>query len=271
MAVIPLRLGEPPRQLFAMLQPAGGAAPRQHGVLLCNPFGQEAIRAHRLVRVLGDRLAAAGFAVMRFDYYGTGDSGRRRYGGTPAALDRRHRRGRRRTALAIGHLAHHLDRHPPRGQPGGGCRGPRAAPPGAVDPLGSDHRRRGVPRGTGLGARVLDTGRIGWPRHGTPPQPLSNASPGPDDEALGFPLGESLRADIRDISARSFAQCPSPMTVISSADASPCCRVPTQVERSARVHRIASELEWVAISQMRSAVVPSDALQAVNDALGAGP
>ena len=61
------------RELFGLhLHPRG--APRGHAILLCNPFGQEAIRAHRLYRVLGDRLAAAGFDVMRFDYFGSGDS-----------------------------------------------------------------------------------------------------------------------------------------------------------------------------------------------------
>lgn len=43
-------------------------------VLLCNPFGEEAVRAHRAYRVLAQRLEAAGYPVMRFDYAGTGDS-----------------------------------------------------------------------------------------------------------------------------------------------------------------------------------------------------
>lgn len=61
------------RELFAIHQPPPGA-PRSHAVVLCNPFGQEAIRAHRFYRVLADRLAANGFDVLRFDYFGTGDS-----------------------------------------------------------------------------------------------------------------------------------------------------------------------------------------------------
>jgi pimeloyl-ACP methyl ester carboxylesterase len=62
------------RELFGIhLQPKPGTA-RGHAVLLCNAFGQEAIRAHRLYRVLGDRLASVGFDVLRFDYYGSGDS-----------------------------------------------------------------------------------------------------------------------------------------------------------------------------------------------------
>jgi pimeloyl-ACP methyl ester carboxylesterase len=44
------------------------------GVVLCNPFGYEAMCLHRVYRVLAERLAAAGIAVLRFDYHGTGDS-----------------------------------------------------------------------------------------------------------------------------------------------------------------------------------------------------
>lgn len=59
-------------QLFGLFHPAG--EPSGKAVLLCPPFGQEAIRTHRLYRVLAERLARAGHAVLRFDYRGTGDS-----------------------------------------------------------------------------------------------------------------------------------------------------------------------------------------------------
>jgi pimeloyl-ACP methyl ester carboxylesterase len=49
-------------------------APRGTGVVLCNPFGYEAIAAYRGYRELAGRLSAEGFAVLRFDYDGTGDS-----------------------------------------------------------------------------------------------------------------------------------------------------------------------------------------------------
>jgi uncharacterized protein len=42
--------------------------------VLCNPFGQEAVRSHRMYRVLAERLAKVGIACLRFDYVGTGDS-----------------------------------------------------------------------------------------------------------------------------------------------------------------------------------------------------
>jgi pimeloyl-ACP methyl ester carboxylesterase len=44
------------------------------GVVLCNPFGYEAMCTHRTYRQLAERLAIAGFHVLRFDYHGTGDS-----------------------------------------------------------------------------------------------------------------------------------------------------------------------------------------------------
>jgi pimeloyl-ACP methyl ester carboxylesterase len=43
-------------------------------VLLCNPFGEEAARAHRIYRVLATRLERAGYMTLRFDYGATGDS-----------------------------------------------------------------------------------------------------------------------------------------------------------------------------------------------------
>lgn len=43
-------------------------------MLLCNPFGEEAARAHRIYRVLATALERAGYASLRFDLSGTGDS-----------------------------------------------------------------------------------------------------------------------------------------------------------------------------------------------------
>jgi pimeloyl-ACP methyl ester carboxylesterase len=43
-------------------------------VLLCNPFGQDAIYAHRIYATLASKLSKLGQHVLRFDYYGSGDS-----------------------------------------------------------------------------------------------------------------------------------------------------------------------------------------------------
>lgn len=70
----PLLFGPPSRQLFGMLHPARGGDQAGRAVLMCPPFGQEAIRSHRLFSVLADRLARSGISVLRLDYHGTGDS-----------------------------------------------------------------------------------------------------------------------------------------------------------------------------------------------------
>lgn len=59
--------------LFARLHVPADARARA-GVVLCPPFGLESACAARTYRILGDALDAEGFAVLGFDYEGTGDS-----------------------------------------------------------------------------------------------------------------------------------------------------------------------------------------------------
>jgi dienelactone hydrolase len=72
--MIAFHFGAPERLLFGLFHPAGGGARDDRAVLLCNPFGQEAVRSHRLFRVLAERLARQGLPTLRFDYHATGDS-----------------------------------------------------------------------------------------------------------------------------------------------------------------------------------------------------
>jgi alpha-beta hydrolase superfamily lysophospholipase len=46
----------------------------QMGIVMCKPFGYEAVCMHRSWREFADEFAALGFPVIRFDYAGTGDS-----------------------------------------------------------------------------------------------------------------------------------------------------------------------------------------------------
>lgn len=55
---------------FGWLHEADG----ERGVVLCNPFGYDALCTHRGWRALAERIAAAGMPVLRFDYPGAGDS-----------------------------------------------------------------------------------------------------------------------------------------------------------------------------------------------------
>lgn len=75
MAGTPLHFGDSDRILYGVYHEAEKRAARAPAVLLFNPFGEEAIRAYRTFKVLSDRLARNGISVLRFDYFGTGDSG----------------------------------------------------------------------------------------------------------------------------------------------------------------------------------------------------
>jgi alpha-beta hydrolase superfamily lysophospholipase len=65
--------GDSARRRFGWLHlPNSGQA--RAGVVLCPPFGLEYLATHRTYRVAARQLASAGFAVLRFDWFGTGDS-----------------------------------------------------------------------------------------------------------------------------------------------------------------------------------------------------
>ena len=76
----PFFFGTRQRRLFGVYSPAraparsaaSGAGTR--AVVLCNPWGQEYLRAHRALRHLAGLLNDTGVHVLRFDYFGTGDS-----------------------------------------------------------------------------------------------------------------------------------------------------------------------------------------------------
>jgi pimeloyl-ACP methyl ester carboxylesterase len=74
LAKVPLYFGAPERPMFGFYHPPAGSRVRATGVLLCNPLGDDLIRAHRPFRHLAEDLSAAGFPVLRFDFDGTGDS-----------------------------------------------------------------------------------------------------------------------------------------------------------------------------------------------------
>ena len=70
----PFFFGSSEERLLGVHHPPRGRAPRERGILLCYPLGQEYMRAHRAFRQLGMLMARRGFHVLRFDWFGTGDS-----------------------------------------------------------------------------------------------------------------------------------------------------------------------------------------------------
>jgi alpha-beta hydrolase superfamily lysophospholipase len=71
-----IHFGSADRPLFGFYHPPSeGLLRRGAGVVLCNPLGTDQTRSERTYRHLAERLAVAGFACLRFDFFGTGDSG----------------------------------------------------------------------------------------------------------------------------------------------------------------------------------------------------
>lgn len=70
----PYYFGDSQKPLFGVYHPPRSQRIRNIGVVMCYPAGQEYMRSHRALQQLSTLLSKAGFHVMRFDYYGTGDS-----------------------------------------------------------------------------------------------------------------------------------------------------------------------------------------------------
>jgi alpha-beta hydrolase superfamily lysophospholipase len=82
---LPTWFGPPDASLFGVLHiPENGLA--RAGVVICPPLGKEHIDSYRGLKLLAQRLCARGFAVLRFDYAGTGDSAHEQ--DSPAAVSR---------------------------------------------------------------------------------------------------------------------------------------------------------------------------------------
>lgn len=84
MSTSPTWFGSGGRHLFGVVHiPEGGQA--KAGVVLCSSMGKEHVDTYRGLKLLAQELSAAGFAVLRFDYFGVGDSGGEQ--NDPAAVD----------------------------------------------------------------------------------------------------------------------------------------------------------------------------------------
>lgn len=66
--------GSARHRLFGIYHPAARVPRPPVGVVICPPFGHEYIRTHRTLRTLTTRLSASGVHVLKFDYFGCGDS-----------------------------------------------------------------------------------------------------------------------------------------------------------------------------------------------------
>lgn len=268
--MIPIRFGEPSRQLFGLFEPPTDGD-REHAVVLCNPFGQEAIRSHRLLKVLGERLARAGFSVLRFDFFGTGDSdGEDEEGDLRIWVDdvlRAHeevvrRSGHRECSWFGLRLGATL-----------------AALASASSPTAPHRLVLWDPVVDGLAyLEELRQAHVDTLVHNRPRvwESLRSDRDGSRDivdgsEVLGFPLTAELRRQIGDLSAASWAGCRARRLYLVGAGNPPAwagLEAPlrdagTPLARCA----IDTRIVWASQEAMNSAIVPADALRAILDAL----
>jgi pimeloyl-ACP methyl ester carboxylesterase len=61
-------------ELFGWLHRPAAMSPTSVGMVICKPFGYEALCTHRSIRVFADTAAQLGVPSLRFDYLGCGDS-----------------------------------------------------------------------------------------------------------------------------------------------------------------------------------------------------
>lgn len=268
--MIPIRFGGPSRQLYGLFQPPAGED-RRHCVVLCNPFGQEALRAHRMLKVLGDRLARAGYSVLRFDYFGTGDSDGQddegdlrswvgdvllaneevmRRSGYPEASWFGLRLGATLAALATAQAP--------------------AAPQRVLlwDPVVDGPGYLALLRQAHIAA-LMDNGPKVWESlRSDRDAAVKNVD---DTEALGFPLTGQLRRQIGDLSTASWARCRAGRVCLIGTGGSPELADLESCLRDAGTpctrYRIDTQIVWASHEAMNSAIVPADALQAILGAM----
>ena len=72
--ISPFYFGVENRRLFGCHHAPQSVPARSCGVVLCYPMGHEYVSSHRAYRLLAMRLSGVGFHVLRFDYFGCGDS-----------------------------------------------------------------------------------------------------------------------------------------------------------------------------------------------------
>lgn len=200
----PFYFGAPERPLYGCYHEPRSGLRRTCGAILCPPLWHEYIYSHRAYRQLAARLSHAGYPVLRFDYYGSGDSGGDEEQGefpqrltdiSTAVGEMRKRSGLAKVCLLGLRLGGTLS------MISGAERGDLE---GLVlwDPVvtGRAHIHE---------MRTLHTRRLGSlsrPKHGTPVER--------DDEILGYPLTRSMVADLENLDVLAIRRKPASNTLV---------------------------------------------------------
>ena len=191
----PFYFGSSDQQLFGIHHPPEGTEVRDGAVLLCPPMGHEYIAAHRPLQQLAVRLSRAGFHVLRFDFYGCGDSAGDMESATlehwledvaTAAQELRDTSGSRRLCLVGLRLGGSLAAMAASAAVAGGARDLFASVLWEPVVQGREYL-------TGLFASQRD-----WVRR-TFPKPRPETLDWPVPEVLGYPLPEVLQRELEAV------------------------------------------------------------------------
>lgn len=70
----PFFFGASEQRLFGVYHAPKNKAPHSQSILICSPISHEYMRSYHIIRQLSEKLANSGHHVLRFDWYGYGDS-----------------------------------------------------------------------------------------------------------------------------------------------------------------------------------------------------
>lgn len=244
--------GHASRALFGAFH-APQVSPRSTAVLLCNPFGEEAVRAHRIHRVLATQLSRAGYGVLRFDYFGTGDSAGMGEEATleewtdnvaTAAEELRRRTGVSRLAISGLRLGATI----------AALASPRITPHHLLlwDPVveGAPYLRELAEAHTQYMSEELDEPQ--------PPPPTS--AEGWPEEALGHPLPHELARAIASVDLATAEVRADAITIVSTKVTAEAKRLEAALVH-AKCITTTTSVPWNSDAAVNNAVVPMDVLK----------
>ncbi len=266
--MIPLRFGPAGRQLFGLFQAPPLNPGLGHSVVICNPFGQEYIRCHRLLRVVADRLARAGFHVLRFDFFGTGDSdGDDAAGGVSQWLEDVQVAHAEVCRLSGNSVTSWLGLRLGGSIAAAASVGAANAPRRLVlwDPVADGAAYVGeLQTAHDAGVELLPT----WDERTR--QEIAAASG--EMEILGFPMSASLRQQVSQLSPSSLVAANTQnLHIFCSKDSADFKKLEQHTIKSGtrvRLIPIETEIVWASNEAMNSAIVPAEALNGIVEALG---
>jgi pimeloyl-ACP methyl ester carboxylesterase len=248
------------RPLLGALHQPQRLRPRSTAVLLCNPFGEEASRSHRIYRVLATQLERAGYAALRFDYSGTGDSaGEARDATIDAWLDDIATAAERlRTVSGASKIAVVGLRLGATLAMLASARGLAVRHAVLWDPVveGAAYVRELVAQHRSyMRAEIGDDWR----------DRLVISPAGIPDEALGAPISDALGAQLTaiDLAAPGHAFAAEAITVITTRTTPDVERLRPRLPASARWIEKAESAAWNNDAALNAATVPMDIVQAV--------